>query len=758
MKNELFFSAIFFAFIGLVSCQDNIAQEPPINNTPQQSETINDLLAGYNDNIAVMQELAAGKTEIVDYMVNEDGSYRVQLSSQKSGDLYVSNADDKDVPVLGIDEKGFWVYALDGEVIPLTDLAGKAAAATGKASQGIMTPQLAMGEDCRWMVSFNGTQWKTLSDVQYPDIDKKSKINFALYKSIALDESAGVLSLVTRVGENGMKVLAGSKDAAAAWKKFAMKADDNVLLDFSYAGYMHGEVAPADGFSLGYKVINIKEEMDRRHKSARETFIEVLKENRMIYIGDFRKANPNAKVVFYFPEGDYVLHNEDDNTKESGSKNTSALDSRGNNTSTSMIIAGGNFVIKGAGRDKTRLIMQTPNLPADPKVMYSSPDLIQIKHNSGLSELTTVTSDAAKGTFGVQVGNPEKVNVGDWVCMQLVNNNPELVAKELAPYKVEPGMKNIIDNGVQIYDYHQVKSKVGNTIYFAEPVMHEVEAKWGWKIMKYNCYENVGVEDLTFVGNCAADFEHHRNWNHDGAYKPLSFTRMVNSWLRRVNFENVSEAMSIYSSANVSAYDVNITGRRGHSAIRSAGSSRVFIGAVRDRTEGPLKESGEMDGQAGQYHACGVSKQSMGAVIWNVTWGLDANFESHATQPRATLIDNCSGGFHQLRQGGAADQVPNHLADLTIWNMNVERQPEIFSASSAPRPANGEYDWWRMGAPWWKILSPTIVGIHGLPVKFVQEQVKLDESNGTKVEPESLYEAQLKHRLGYVPEWLQALK
>ena len=145
----------------------------------------------------------------------------------------------------------------------------------------------------------------------------------------------------------------------------------------------------------------------------------------------------------------------------------------------------------------------------------------------------------------------------------------------------------------------------------------------------------------------------------------------------------------------------------------------------------------------------------MGAVIWRVTWGDDACFESHATQPRATLIDNCTGGFVQSRQGGDDDQVPNHLNDLTIWNMCSTNSN---LNGNGTLPANGEFDWWRTGWKYWKILPPVIVGFHGDPVKFVQEQVKLDESNGMPVEPQSLYEAQLERRLGSVPAWLKALK
>src|SRR3712207_7660824 len=70
----------------------------------------------------------------------------------------------------------------------------------------------------------------------------------------------------------------------------------------------------------------------------------------------------------------------------------------------------------------------------------------------------------------------------------------------------------------------------------------------------------------------------------------------------------------------------------------------------------------------------------MGAVIWNVKWGDDSCFESHATQPRATLIDCCSGGFMHWRQGGDSAQMPNHLENLTIWNFNatnVQTDPDI---------------------------------------------------------------------------------
>lgn len=102
-------------------------------------------------------------------------------------------------------------------------------------------------------------------------------------------------------------------------------------------------------------------------------------------------ANANARAVIYFPEGRFVLHNDDDNVVDPTSANQKYTDSKGNNRSEEIFIRGGYFVLKGAGRGKTTLVMDTPNLPNNSEQMWSSPMMINIKHNSGLSDLTTVT-------------------------------------------------------------------------------------------------------------------------------------------------------------------------------------------------------------------------------------------------------------------------------------------------------------------------------------------------------------------------------
>lgn len=180
----------------------------------------------------------------------------------------------------------------------------------------------------------------------------------------------------------------------------------------------------------------------------------------------------------------------------------------------------------------------------------------------------------------------------------------------------------------------------------------------------------------------------------------------------------------------------------------------MFIGKVYDHSKGNIaideNTTGAFLDNAGQFHGCGVSKQSIGTVIWNVTWGEDACFEAHATQPRATLFDCCSGAFIKLHQGGAKTELPNHLDDLTLWNFNATNTNSI---------SQGNFTWW--DGNWTCFLPPTIVGFHGPAagqITFANNEVKLNESYNTAVEPYSLYEAQLRKRLGYVPAWINSLK
>ena len=636
----------------------------------------------------------------------------------------------------------------------MTDLSGNPVPARKSLGKGTFTPQLALGEDGCWQMSLNGAHWKKLSDTPAPSLEGKTAASYSLFKSVTENED-GTLSLALSGGEMVLSIDAMVSSSAQAWKKFFMKSEDNVLLDYSYAGYNHGESAPLDGFAWGYKVINVKERMEKDNLSAREALIKILDENKLVRVSNQNATNATAKIVIYFPADDYDLQPKGVTDKFPE-------------------IYGGNFVIKGDGAGKTRLLMNNP-IGTDES---TTAPLLTIKHTNSPANinnskiLATVVENAAKGSFSVKVGSVNELSVGKWVQLRLRSGNDELLKKEVGPIysqmttewsvAQQPGLTGTNENGkgVNVMEFHQIKSIDGNVVTFYEPIMHEVDIAYndydgGWVIRDYKYVENVGVEDLSFVGKAITPYYHHGDndpdapdaWLYDSSYMPLQLSRVVNSWVRNVSFESVSEAVTFGESANCSAYNSSITGNRGHSAVRAQGSSRVFIGKVSD-------ESADSRGH-GQWHGCGVSKPSMGTVVWNCNWGQDACFESHATQPRATLFDNCRGGLVRYHAGGAETEAPNHLSDLTLWNLYVTGTIEEKGINFA-----SDFKWWDAGSFWWKIYPPIVVGTHGQAVTFSQEEGQLtyEESTGVKVTPESLYEAQLQNRLGYVPAWLKALK
>lgn len=552
-------------------------------------------------------------------------------------------------------------------------------------------------------------------------------------------------SLVVLPGTyNGLKVtMTNAQGQGVTYKNstaITLKSNDNYFIadlkdpeqasgidiDFSYAGYNHGKSAPAEASTLGYTVYDVTQygAIANDGLSDRSAFLKCLE---AIFGTPSTSTNAitfphkdNAKAIIYFPEGEFILHTKDDDV---------------NGKSQTIYIRGNNVILKGAGRDKTIITMKDPNLATNEEILYSSPIMLDFKHMSAPTKVGDITADSSKGDFSVTVNSAGTLAAGDWVCLSMVNNSTDAIKEELSPYTDYSLLTDIKNNGVKVTDYHQIKSIEGNVVTFQEPLMHVVKSKYGWALNTYPHYENVGIEDITFKGNAKSDFEHHGSWQDDGAYKPINMTRIVNGWMRRVRFTSVSEASSIIYCSNMSVYDVEIDGNRGHSAIRSQESSRVFIGKVIDKSSEGL----------GQYHAVGVSKPAIGTVLWRNTWGSNSCFEAHASQPRATLIDCCKGGWNQKHQGGDRTQLPNHLADLIIWN---------FEATSVDNPV---WDWWTLGEHSWKFLPPTVVGFHGAAsCSFTSG--KCDISNGTAVFPESLYEQQLQERLGYMPQWLEKLK
>lgn len=107
------------------------------------------------------------------------------------------------------------------------------------------------------------------------------------------------------------------------------------------------------------------------------------------------------------------------------------------------------------------------------------------------------------------------------------------------------------------------------------------------------------------------------------------------------------------------------------------------------------------------------------------------------------LDDVCTGGIF-FNQGGALQSLPNHLKNMVLWNFEGVSYRNDFVKSFRP---NNE-------TAYAKFITPIISGLKGFTMSNQANQYQVNESPGTHVDEESLYEAQLKYRLGTLPSWI----
>ncbi|QZE12858.1 DUF4955 domain-containing protein [Halosquirtibacter laminarini] len=491
------------------------------------------------------------------------------------------------------------------------------------------------------------------------------------------------------------------------WQKYVKQKSlkqETELPDFSYAGYHRGEKAIQDA---DYKVFDVtkygaKPDDKRSDRKAVQKAI--------------RAAEKNGSGIIFFPPGEYRLQEKKDPT-------------------TPIKIRGNKIVLRGSGSHEggTKIYFAKDLPPLDPNKLWTCPYFIEFSARGKDTYISNIANDLKRGDKTVELARTEGLKKDQWVFINLSNKDPELIKHEMCGCKVDKKWKSITEKkGIYIKEYHQIKEINGNKVTFYEPVMHRVEAKHNWKLYTFACSSEVGVEDIAFVGNWHENFVHHKNAFHDGGYSGVKLGRTVNSYMRRCSFKDFNRIAHVSGSANISVVNCVITGTPGHSSIGSSASSRVFLGKI--------------DDQSSQWHAPGVAGPAIGTVIWRVRYTDKTSFESHASQPRATLFDCVEGGFFLGRAGGARQNLPNHMEDLILWN---------FKETDT---ADKDFEFWSSKTWFWKLLPPTIVGFHGAGTTFKSSQVKIDESHGTPVKPESLYESQLKLRLGELPEWLVELK
>lgn len=480
----------------------------------------------------------------------------------------------------------------------------------------------------------------------------------------------------------------------------SQSGEEPILPDFSYSGYHYFAKPVPDVSGTVYDVTQYG-------AIANDGLSDQLAIQRAI-----DDAERNNGGIIYFPPGEFLVHTNTDNNQV-------------------ITIRSSHIVLRGSGsREGGTIIRQVNDMPpTNPDQMWTSPYMFLFQpSNTSDKELAKITHSSQRETFSITVNDASKLFVGQRITLYM--NSVSAISDFLAPYQTELSWTTMRTNGIQVREKHSIAEIDGNRIRLNEPLHASINPLYGWTVREYQHLEEVGVEDISFHGSWLEEFVHHKNALHDGGWSLLELNRCVNAWVRRVSFINCNRALHIGSSSAISVYHVTQAGNKGHSSIASNGGYGVWIGLSEDK--------------AAHHHGPGTSSRSVGTVYWRYDMQNNQRIDAHGAQPYANLLDRVNGGI-LYGSGASIENFPNHMKHYVLWNFRHSGN-------------QSHYDFWLPGETRDRFVKPIIVGFHGEHATFNENSLEVLESQGSPVEPESLFEAQLNNRLQDEPTWLSALR
>lgn len=491
---------------------------------------------------------------------------------------------------------------------------------------------------------------------------------------------------------------------AEIWQKYTGDITDSgipTLPDYSYSGYRLGEFDVPDNHTLPVFDITDYGAVANDQLSDQEAIQQAI---------DAAEKN-NGGVVF-FPAGTFLVNTDAENTK-------------------TIQISSSNIILKGSGSEPGGTVIEMKNHMLQPEggSPWSTPNMITYSISGGSQPTSAILQDVSRGSMSIQVADAS-IFKGEKYLRLTMNNNLDANSDYLDGKSTNNAWSKINDEGVSLSEFHEIAEidLNTNTLTLKDPIVDDIKVSLGWTAQPYKLMESVGFEDIHFKGHFTDIFVHHKNYIHDYGWHAINMKRVAHSWVTRSRFTNVTRTVGMGLSYASSIHTILADGNGGHHLTNVGGnSSRILQGLIWDNTVN------------GFYHGADLSGGTSGSVAWRVESEKGSGWDTHAAQPRTNLIDHyTSAGISSV--GGHYSNLPNHLTGLTIWNQLNNGESDEAAVNYWPSPDCGNY----CGAV---LASPIIVGYHGNSTTFVDESVKYKESIGTKVTPESLYEAQLEHRL-----------
>jgi hypothetical protein len=477
------------------------------------------------------------------------------------------------------------------------------------------------------------------------------------------------------------------------WEDFVRAKKEGktpVLPDFSYAGYHFSEKEIPSVTGRKYFKVTDFGAIPNDDKFDDEAIQKTIRA---------AEANPGGGVVF-FPAGKYLI----------------APDT---NNKAAIRISKSNIVLKGSGSGAGGTEIYQATMRINGRQFIFQPE------KTSTEKLTTITKDATREGFWVEVADASKLKAGQDVVIR--HRSEEYTKWYFAPLELKQQWTRLFGEkgGMQIFEIHTIEKIEGNKVKFVNPIHYDIRMvpSASWDLLTYNAIEECGIEDILFTSNWKTypeEFIHHKNSIHDYAYEAVGMEFVKNSWVRNCEFHDWNEGINIRSGYQVTVLNTHFRGKKGHASVHARTGYGVLI------------RNCSFNGA--QHHGAGTGYSAVGTVITQCSLGSDQNFDIHSGQPTATLYDAIDGGvFYNL--GGPEPGHPHHGKYLVLWN---------FYHKSAKEQ---HYNFWDMSRRRnYTIAAPILVGFRS-DKKVGFENAGINELQREEVMPKSLFEAQLALRL-----------
>ena len=387
-----------------------------------------------------------------------------------------------------------------------------------------------------------------------------------------------------------------------------------------------------------------------------------------------------------------------------------------------IIISGDNVILRGSGAEGAAqggTTIKIHNNLTNTRNLFGTP-----WRRNGRGSSTRVRGSFPKGTRHFDVENASRLGNRRFIEIR----KEGILGAEWSQYSSRPitdmpESYTGIRNGIEVYEIHEIDRIVGDRVYVKAPILTHLDSSFNinWRDMTVG----IGFEYLHIDGNLQEPYEHHVQEGLGG----ITFWHTAHSWIRWCRFSNTVNTFKHHSSYSNSALGIILDGRYGHYPGDVTASTYCFVGLLEDYTD------------HGMWHGISVALLSAGTVVWNIGGKQLKGPDTHGSQPRHTLFDNYNSINHQA-SGGAIFNLPHHLDGYTRWNNTVTDSTT--------------FDLWTPGGYSFAVTQGNLIGYKTLGGSLPRNAYF--EGFGTRVSPDSLYEAQLERRLGVLPAWVDASK